>query len=69
MTPCVCILASGRNGTLYVGVTNDIARRGWTHRSGTVDGFTQRYRVYRLVYVEFHDTTEAVIRREKQMKK
>jgi putative endonuclease len=67
--PCVYILASGRNGTLYIGVTSDIARRGWTHKSGEVEGFTKRYSVHRLVYVEFHDTMPNAIVREKQLKK
>jgi putative endonuclease len=69
MRPCVYILASDRNGTLYVGVTNDVARRMWEHRSGEVKGFTARYRVYRLVYVEFHATMPDAIQREKQIKK
>jgi putative endonuclease len=69
MRPCVYILASDRNGTLYVGVTSDIAGRVWVHRTGAVDGFTKRYGVHGLVYVEFHDTMEAAIAREKQIKK
>jgi putative endonuclease len=67
--PCVYILASRRNGTLYVGVTNDIARRTWVHRSDMVEGFTKRYQVHRLVYVEFHATMPDAILREKQVKK
>ena len=67
--PCVYILASGRNGTLYTGVTSDIARRGWTHKSGAVEGFARRYHVHRLVYVEFHETMRDAIIREKQIKK
>jgi putative endonuclease len=69
MQPCIYIMASGRNGTLYVGVTNHIARRGWEHRSDAVDGFTKRYSVHRLVYVEFHATMPLAIAREKQLKK
>jgi putative endonuclease len=69
MRPCVYILASGRNGTLYIGVTNNIARRAWGHRSGVVAGFTKRYGVHRLVYVEFHATMPNAIQREKQIKK
>jgi putative endonuclease len=69
MKPCIYILASSRNGTLYVGVTSDIAQRIWAHRTDSVDGFTKRYRVHRLVYVEFHDTMDAAITREKQLKK
>lgn len=67
--PCVYILATKRNGTLYIGVTSDIARRAWEHRSGVVDGFTDRYGVESLVYTEFHETTPDAILREKQMKK
>jgi putative endonuclease len=52
--PCVYILASKRNGTLYVGVTSDIARRAWQHRSNAVGGFVRDYGVHRLVFVEFH---------------
>jgi putative endonuclease len=69
MRPCVYILASGRNGTLYIGVTNNIARRAWEHRSGVVAGFTKRYGVHRLVYVEFHATMPNAIQREKQIMK
>jgi putative endonuclease len=69
MRPCVYILATGRNGTLYTGVTNNIARRAWKHRSGAVDGFTKRYAIHRLVHVEFHATIPDAIRREKQIKK
>jgi putative endonuclease len=67
--PCVYILASQRNGTLYIGVTADVARRVWEHRSRAVPGFTQRYGVDHLVYVEFHDSMEAAIVREKRLKK
>lgn len=66
---CVHILASKQNGTLHIGVTSDIARRVWEHRSGAVDSFTRRYGVYRLVYAEFHETMPDAILREKQMKK
>ena len=67
--PCVYILASKRNGTLYIGVTNDIARRVAEHRSGLVDGFTKKYGVHLLVYAEFHETMPHAIVRESQMKK
>jgi len=64
----VYILARARNGTLYIGVTNDIARRAHEHRSGTTKGFTQKYGAHRLVHIEpFADVREA-IRREKQLK-
>jgi putative endonuclease len=64
----VYIMTNQRNGTLYIGVTSDIARRAWEHRHGVVDGFTKRYRLGRLVWVERHDTITAAIQREKTMK-
>ena len=67
--PCVYILASKRNGTLYVGVTNDLARRSWEHKSDAIEGFTRRYGVHRIVYAEFHETMPDAISREKQLKK
>ena len=67
--PCVYILASKRNGTLYIGVTNDVARRVWEHRHEQTGGFTAQYRVHVLVYAEFHETMPNAILREKQMKK
>ncbi len=67
--PCLYILASQRNGTLYVGVTGDVAKRVWAHRSGAVPGFTRQYAVHTLVYVEFHETMPDAILREKQIKK
>lgn len=67
--PCVYILASARNGTLYIGVTNDVARRVWQHRNAPVGGFTAQYRVHLLVHAEFHESMAAAILREKQMKK
>jgi putative endonuclease len=66
--PCVYILASRRNGTLYIGVTSDLPKRVWEHRSDVVEGFTKRYRVHTLVYYELHMTMEGAITREKQMK-
>jgi len=64
----VYILASGRNGTLYIGATNDLARRLWQHRQD-VTGFTARYGVHRLVHVEtFDDMAEALLR-EKRLKR
>lgn len=62
------ILASKRNGTLYIGVTNDIARRVWEHREGRGGQFTRRYRVHLLVYVEVHDDVTTAIQREKILK-
>jgi len=67
--PCVYILASRRNGTLYVGVTSDLTRRVWQHHSGQVEGFTQDYGVRTLVFAEFHETMEDAILREKRLKK
>jgi putative endonuclease len=67
--PCVYILASRRNGTLYTGVTADLARRVWQHRSNSVDGFVRDYHIYRLVHVEFHETMADAILREKRLKK
>lgn len=66
--PCVYILASGPNGTLYVGVTSDLAARVWQHRSDLIDGFTKKYRVHDLVYFELHADMPAAIQREKQIK-
>jgi putative endonuclease len=65
----VYILASRRNGTIYVGVTSDVARRVWQHRSGAVGGFVRAYGVYMLVFVEFHETMADAILREKRIKK
>ena len=56
------------NGTLYVGVTSDISRRAWEHRDGVVEGFTKKYGLKRLVYAEHHDTVQAAIQREKNIK-
>ena len=69
MHPCVYILASQRNGTLYIGVTNNLAYRLWQHRSGAGSEFVRKYGVHKLVYVEFHETMVAAIMREKQVKK
>ena len=65
----VYILASKRNGTLYVGVTNDLARRAHEHRTGAVDGFTRTYNVKRLVWYECHSDVETAIAREKSIKR
>ena len=65
----VYILASERNGTLYIGVTGNLAARIWQHRNGVVEGFTKRYHIDRLVHVEsFKDVNEAIAR-EKALKK
>ena len=65
----VYILASRIGGTLYVGVTNDLVRRVFEHRSDGVDGFTKQYGVHNLVYFEQFDDIENAIRREKRVKK
>jgi putative endonuclease len=67
--PCVYILASRKDGTLYVGVTSDLYGRMRNHKEGTIPGFAKRYRVDRLVYFELHPTMHHAITREKQIKK
>ena len=67
--PAVYILASKRNGTLYIGVTSDLPKRAWEHKNDLVEGFTKRYKVHRLFYYELHGDMETAIKREKQMKK
>jgi putative endonuclease len=64
----VYILASGRYGTLYIGVTSSLIRRVWEHREGLVDGFTKQYGVKNLVWFEQHADIYAAITREKQIK-
>lgn len=66
--PCVYILASGRNRTLYVGVTSDLVKRIWQHKSDFAEGFTKRYRVHTLVWYELHESMESAIQREKAIK-
>ena len=61
-------MASGRNGTLYVGVTSDLVRRVWEHREGLGSDFVRRYDVTRLVWFEMHDEMGAAIQREKALK-
>jgi putative endonuclease len=65
----VYILASKRNGTLCVCVTNDLARRVWEHKQGLVTGFTMDYKVHLFVFFEAHETAEAAIAREKRLKR
>jgi putative endonuclease len=65
----VYILASGRNGTLYVGVTSDLIKRVWQHREEFVEGFTKKYGTKDLVWYEVHDNAGAAIDREKKIKK
>jgi putative endonuclease len=65
----VYILASKRNGTLYIGVTNDLVRIIGEHKSGKIKGFTKKYKVDKLVYYEETDDVGVAINREKQLKK
>ena len=67
--PAVYILASERNGTLYIGVTSNLPQRIWQHREGLVEGFTNRYSVKMLVWYEMHESMESAIMREKALKK
>ncbi|MGA9602595.1 MAG: GIY-YIG nuclease family protein [Methyloceanibacter sp.] len=66
--PCVYILASKQNGTLYTGVTRYLPQRIWQHKQGLVRGFTKKYSVHLLVYMEVHETMLGAIAREKQIK-
>jgi putative endonuclease len=66
--PCVYILASGWDGTLYVGVTSDLIKRVWEHKHDLIEGFTKTYRVHDLVWFEQHETMESAILREKAIK-
>jgi putative endonuclease len=65
----VYILAGKRNGTLYIGVTSDLVRRVFEHKSDLVDGFTKNYGIHNLVYYEEADSIDSAIAREKQLKK
>ena len=67
--PCVYILASQRNGTLYVGATSDLARRVFEHKEEAIEGFTKDHGVHNLVFYEFHETMNDALTREKQIKK
>src|SRR5271167_1754633 len=66
--PCVYIVASDRNGTLYTGVTSNLPQRIYQHREGLLAGFTRRYNCRRLVFYEFHERMAEAIAREKQIK-
>ena len=68
MRPAVYIMASKRNGTLYVGVTSNLPQRAWQHREGVADGFTKKYSCKLLVWFEMADTMEIAIAREKRLK-
>jgi putative endonuclease len=65
----VYILTSKPKGTLYVGVTNNLARRVWEHKQDLVEGFTRKYNVHRLVYCETFERAADAIQREKRLKK
>ncbi len=67
--PAVYILASKRNGTLYIGVTSNLPQRIYEHRNDLVEGFTKKYQVHRLVFFEQHEEMNSAITREKQIKK
>ena len=77
--PCVYILASQRNGTLYIGVTSNLIKRVWEHQTNIVEGFTKKYKVHTLVWYEIHETMNSAyrehyvygtsIQREKTLKK
>ncbi|MEJ2452031.1 MAG: GIY-YIG nuclease family protein [Gammaproteobacteria bacterium] len=66
--PCVYMMASKRNGTLYVGVTSNLVKRVWEHKNHLVEGFTRKYGVTTLVWFEAHETMESAIQREKAIK-
>ena len=66
--PTVYILASKKNGTLYVGVTSNLIKRIWEHKNNLTEGFTKRYEVHYLVWYEMHECMESAIQREKRIK-
>lgn len=68
MNCCVYILASKRNGTLYTGVTSDLRKRVYAHKTGAMEGFTKKYHVHMLVWYECTENIESAIAREKQIK-
>ena len=65
----VYILASKRNGTLYIGVTSNLPKRVWEHKNKLVEGFTKKYKVHKLVYFEQTENVQSALLREKQLKK
>ena len=67
--PAVYILASGYNGTLYIGVTSNLIQRIWQHKNDLVEGFSKKYAVHFLVYYELHEQMLIAVEREKQLKK
>ena len=66
--PCVYVMASKRNGTLYIGTTSNLIQRVWQHKNDVAEGFTKRYGVHTLVWYEGHETMPSAIAREKQLK-
>ena len=66
--PCVYIMASKRNGTLYTGVTSNLTQRAWRHKNNQIEGFTKRYRIHILVWYEVHEAMISAITREKKIK-
>ena len=66
--PCVYMLASKRNGTLYTGVTSNLVKRVWEHKNHIIEGFTKKYNVTHLVWYEIHETMTSAINREKAIK-
>ncbi len=64
----IYILASRRNGTLYIGVTSDLVKRVYQHKNNQADGFTKQYGVHQLVYYDYTTSVEAALKREKQLK-
>ena len=66
--PCVYIMASKRNGTLYTGFTSNLVQRVWQHKNNLVEGFTERYGIHTLVWYEVHETMISAITREKKIK-
>jgi putative endonuclease len=66
--PAVYILASKRNGTLYIGVTSNLIQRIWEHKHDLIEGFSKRYGIHNLVWYELHENMESAILREKMLK-
>ena len=64
----VYIMASGKNGTLYIGVTNDLIRRVYEHKNDILEGFTKKYKIQKLVYYEITDSSLSAVTREKSLK-
>ena len=69
LDPCVYIMASDRNGTIYTGVTSNLVQRVWQHKADRTEGFTKEYEVHHLVWYEQHATMLSAISREKAIKK